>query len=147
MKIAALMMLVDCHCKGKCHLGVVKTKNLVTILGSSWCLCCTEFLRSLGVQRPWCDCPEWGHYPRQEPQVSAPGPPQHLGPSAARAWLSPGTDGDESLSVTAQSILPISLPARAELPQGAASALHRRDTTQAHYWKIVLFNIANWEVC
>lgn len=62
-------------------------------------------------------------------------------------------------SVTAWSILHIFLPpgdlpqhlavwppGRAALPQGAASALHRRDMKQARYWEIVLFNMGNWEV-
>lgn len=51
IKIAAFVMhviYVHCHhCKGKYDLVVVKTKNMVTIFGSSWCFSSTEVLRSL----------------------------------------------------------------------------------------------------
>lgn len=49
--MSALMMpviFVHCHrCKGKYDLVVVKTENMVTILGSSRCFCSTEVLRTL----------------------------------------------------------------------------------------------------
>lgn len=143
------------------HLGasaLQKSSGVWFLLGQKW----------------WCDCPEGGCYPRLEPHPGRCGAlPAPCGPAAARAWLRfraaepqkwlggelhEGAGECCSPSVAAWGILHISLPpwdlpqhlavwqpGRAALPWGAAS-LHRRDMKQAHYWKIVLFNIGNWEV-
>lgn len=103
MKIAALMMPVHCHCKGKCHLVVAK-KNLVTILGSSWCLKSSEVWGCKGRGVPAQSggiTPGWS--------LPSTGVPLHGCILGAEPW---------DWSVSAQSILHISLPAR-DLPPGS----------------------------
>lgn len=70
VKITAVMMhvmFVHCHlCKGKYDLVVAKTRDTVTIFGSSWSFSSAEVLVSLipaMAKAPQCDCPGRGASP------------------------------------------------------------------------------------